>query len=274
MNPYKQAEMQSESANYRWAPLAEGVLAALAAGLLGWAAALALGLWGDRLAAKLSPWQPFALMMPALDGVSNTAVSVPGTMKLVGVAGDRAYFLATSGSGSRVIALREGERTPAGDLLHRIERDGVVMVTGSGESHWPVLPARPAQRSAGANGTVAGVASGALAANCRLSASDKAAAVFIDPAVVTALAAERATFARIFEPTGAGVRARGTGGTTAMFSIVDGDVLSRADGTPLRSSDGIVSEVLGRLARGASVVVEGERKGAPRRWVFAPKGCA
>ena len=71
-----------------------------------------------------------------------------------------------------------------------------------------------------------------------------------------------------------GIRAKGTGGTTAMFAIADGDVLMRADGNLIRSSDAIVSELLARLAVGASVVVDGESKGAPRRWVYAPAACA
>lgn len=269
--------MQTGSANYRWALLAERALAVLSAGLLGWAAALLLGLWGDRLAARLTPWQPFALTAPTLDetpGAGSGLAPIAGAVKLVGVAGDRAYFVAASGATQRVLALREGERTPAGDVLRRIERDGVVMATGSGESRWPVLPAPavPAARKASAaGGTGAGAA---VTAPCRLSASDRAAAVFLDPAVVRALAAERATFNRMFESSPAGLRARGTGGTTAMFAIADGDVLTRVDGAPLRSSDAIVSEVLGRLANGASVVVDGERNGMPRRWVFAPKGCS
>ena len=59
-----------------------------------------------------------------------------------------------------------------------------------------------------------------------------------------------------------------------MFAIADGDVLMRADGNLIRSSDAIVSELLARLAVGASVVVDGESKGAPRRWVYAPAACA
>lgn len=95
--------------------------------------------------------------------------------------------------------------------------------------------------------------------------------------MVKALATERATFARMFDPlpgAGAGIRARGTGGTTAMFAIEEGDVLLRADGAPLGSSDAITREILARVERGGSVVVEGERKGAPRRWVYAPASCA
>ena len=71
-----------------------------------------------------------------------------------------------------------------------------------------------------------------------------------------------------------GVRAKGTGGTTAMFAILDGDVLLRADGVPIKSSDAIITEVLARVERGNSVVVEGERNGSPRRWVYAPTACA
>ena len=58
------------------------------------------------------------------------------------------------------------------------------------------------------------------------------------------------------------------------FAIPDGDVLLRADGVPIKSSDAIISDVLARVERGNSVVVEGERSGAPRRWVYAPAGCA
>ena len=58
-----------------------------------------------------------------------------------------------------------------------------------------------------------------------------------------------------------------------MFAILDGDVLLRADGVPIKSSDAIISDVLARVERGSSVVVEGERNGTPRRWVYAPAGC-
>ena len=58
------------------------------------------------------------------------------------------------------------------------------------------------------------------------------------------------------------------------FAIPDGDVLLRADGVPIKSSDAIISDVLARVERGSSVVVEGERNGSPRRWVYAPAACA
>jgi hypothetical protein len=118
------------------------------------------------------------------------------------------------------------------------------------------------------------VAAGALA--CRLSGADRVSAIFLQPGMVKALASERSTFARMFDalPAPGGIRAKATGGTTAMFAIVDGDVLLRADGVIIKSSDAIISEILGRVERGNSVVVEGERNGSPRRWVYAPSSCA
>jgi len=59
-----------------------------------------------------------------------------------------------------------------------------------------------------------------------------------------------------------------------MFATFDGDVLMRADCNPIRCSEAIVCELLARLSAGDSVVVEGESKGAPRRWVYAPAPCA
>ena len=248
--------------------------AVTAAGLFGWAIALALGLWGDAHIAKLPPWKPFALQALSLGSAVAASPVAVGSARLVGVAGSRAYFMTGTGASARSLSLAAGDALPSGEKIVRVERDAVVVVAAGQESRVTVFGVRaePAKKAPLL------AAGGTPAPNCRLTGADRSAAIFIEPNMAKALTAERATFARMFDPqpgaggTG-GIRAEGTGGTTAMFAILDGDVLLRADGVPIKSSDAIISDVLARVERGSSVVVEGERNGAPRRWVYAPAGC-
>ena len=252
------------------------MLAALAAaGLLGWAIALALGVWGDAQMAKLAPWRPFALQEVSLGSAAQAAVApaAAGTAKLVGVAGSHAYFMTGNAGASRSLSLAVGDALPSGEKIVRIERDAVVVTAAGQESRLTVFGIRAQSTKI----APAATPSSALAANCRLTGADRASAIFIETNMARALTAERATFARMFAPdggSGGGIRAKGTGGTTAMFAILDGDLLLKADGVPIKSSDAIISDVLARVERGNSVVVEGERNGTPRRWVYAPAGCA
>jgi hypothetical protein len=270
--PVKRREVkQTATVNYRLEQVATALAAALAAGLSGWALALALGLWGDAASTKLPPWKPFALRVTDFDGaVAASAPVASGNARLAGVAGDRAYFMvggAAGGPGARSLSLAAGDSLPSGERIVRVERDAVVVASAGAESRLTVFGVRA---DAQKNLTAPLVA-------CRLSSAERASAIFLEPAMVKALQAERATFARMFDPLpgpGAGIRARGTGGTTAMFAIEDGDVLLRADGAPLRSSEAITGEILARVERGGSVLVEGERRGTPRRWIYAPAGCA
>ena len=260
---------QEITLNYRLEQVATALAATVAAGLFGWACALAVGLWGDTLTAKLPAWRPFALQVPSLDGTSPAAqAAVVGAMKLAGVAGDRAYFVGGNSAATRGLSLAVGESLPSGEKIVRIDRDAVVLASGGAETRVTVLTPR-------VDPTKKVVLPTALA--CRLTGGDRASGIFMADSMVKALMAEKATFARMFEPlpgASGGIRAKGTGGTTAMFAIADGDALMRVDGNLIRSSDAIVSEILARLERGASVVVEGESKGAPRRWVYAPAACA
>lgn len=260
---------QGLTSNYRLEQVATLLTATVSAGLFGWAGALLLGLWGDSQTAKLPAWRPFALPAPSLEGGGITAPAVTvGAMKLAGVAGDRAYFVGVNSAATRGLSLGVGESLPSGEKVVRIDRDAVVLASGAVETRVTVLVPRvdPTKKVALP-----------VTALCRLTGGDRAIAIFMADSMVKALLSEKATFARMFEPlpgsTG-GIRAKGTGGTTAMFAIADGDVLMRADGNLIRSSDAIVSELLARLSGGASVVVEGESKGAPRRWVYAPAACA
>ncbi len=261
--------------NYRLEPAATALAAVTAAGLLGWAIALAMGVWGDAQIAKLPPWRPFALQELSLGGAVAAAPVLVGTARLVGVAGNRAYFMTGSGAALRSLSLAAGDALPSGETLVRVERDAIVISAAGQESRVTVFGVRaePAKKAPV-------VVAGALPSpNCRLTGADRSAAIFMEPNMVRALTAERATFARMFDPQSGvggagGIRAKGTGGTTAMFAILDGDVLLRADGVPIKSSDAIISEVLARVERGNSVVVEGERSGSPRRWVYAPTACA
>jgi hypothetical protein len=252
--------------NYRWEAVATPVLAGLAAALFGWALALMLGVWADSKTSLLTPWSPFVLSPPNVGAAPVGANVAVGNSKLVGVAGERAYFVNGVGAAARTLSLQVGDALPTGEKVRRIERDGVTMTGASGDVRLSVLPPRAVAPAKAVAGVIA----------CRLSATERASAIFIEPSVVKALGAEKATFARMFDVLpgpGGGIRAKGTGGTTAMFAIEDGDVWTRVDGAALRSSDAIVTDVLARVGQGASVVVEGERKGAPRRWVYAPVGC-
>ena len=257
------------SLNYRLEQLATALAATVAAGLFGWAGALAVGLWGDAQTAKLPAWRPFALQAPTLDGAAPAARALAvGALKLAGVAGDRAYFVGVNSAATRGLSLAVGDSLPSGEKIVRVDRDAVVLASGGAENRVTVLVPRvdPAKKVALP-----------MAVTCRLTGGDRASAIFMADSMVKALMSEKTAFARMFEPlpgASGGIRAKGTGGTTAMFAIADGDVLMRADGHLIRSSDAIVSELLARLSSGASVVVEGESKGAPRRWVYAPAGCA
>ena len=260
---------QGITSNYRLEQVATALAATVSAALFGWACALLVGLWGDAQTAKLPAWRPFALQAPRLEGSGPaTQVTTVGAMKLAGVAGDRAYFVGINSAATRGLSLTVGDSLPSGEKILRVDRDAVVLASGGTETRVTVFVPRvdPTKK----------VPLPVVAA-CRLSGGDRANAIFMADSMVKALMSEKATFARMFEPlTGAagGIRAKGTGGTTAMFAIADGDVLMRADGNLIRSSDAIVSELLARLATGASVVVEGESKGAPRRWVYAPAACS
>lgn len=268
--PVKRREVkQIATLNYRLEQVGTALAAFAAAALTGWAIALALGLWGDASMAKLPPWKPFALTVPSFDGATASSAPVAsGAARLAGVAGDRAYFMTGTGPGARSLSLGAGDSLPSGDKIVRVERDGVVIASAGAETRLSVFGVRADPQKKGQMATTVA---------CRLSGSDRASAIFLEVGMVKALAAERTTFIRMFEPlagASAGIRARGTGGTTAMFAIEEGDVLLRADGAPLKSADAITGEILARVQRGSSVVVEGERKGAPKRWVFAPAGCA
>lgn len=257
----------SATFNYRLERAAKMLAAACAAALAGWALALLIAQWADGRAQRLPAWTPFALSPLNVTNAPAAAPAANGPARLVGVAGRQAYF-SVGGTGAttaqRSIAIAEGEPLPSGERLLRVERDAVVLSAAGHETRVELRPAK-----------TAGPVKGTPPAHCRLAAADKAAAIFLDAAVVKALTAERATFGRMFEPAGAvgGIRARGTGGTTAMFAVQDGDVLLRADGAPLRTGEAIVTEVLSRIEAGGSVLVEGTRGGAPRRWVYAAKGC-
>jgi hypothetical protein len=246
----------------------------LAAALIGWAIAIALGIWGDRALAKQAPWRPFAIDVvtsPRIAATTNAPSAQPtGALQLFGIADERAYFK----SGAKSLSVAEGDTLPSGEKVRRITRDTVVLLAASGETTIALFKPQ-AVKGAVAAANPAAVATNA-AQGCRLNAADRAAATWIEPSVATALAGESKAFARMFnviDPVRGGLRAQATGGTTAMFAIADGDVLLRADGQALRAGEAIATEIIGKVQRGDAVVVEGERAGAARRWVFAPVSC-
>jgi hypothetical protein len=244
--------------------------------LAGWAAALAIGIFAQRSSDQLTPWTPPPIAreltprQAAAPAANQTASGAP--WQFLGIAEDRVYVR----SGNKPMSFAAGETLPNGDLLRSVERDAIVVVSGGKESRVTLykLPAETAKTAA--TSSVSNAAPSVAVTACRLSAQDRANATWIEPAVAAALAVETKTLARIFVPlvgAGEGVRAQATGGTTAMFGIQDGDTLLRADGKGLTSGLSVASDVIARLQRGESVVVEGERAGAARRWVFAPTSC-
>jgi type II secretory pathway component PulC len=278
--------MVRESINYRLQALARGTerwgapLAWLvAAALTGWAIALLLGVLGDREASKLPAWKPAPLAMdlkprqPAATATPTTANNAP--WQLVGIADDRVYVR----SNNKPASFAEGETLPNGDVIKKIERDAIVVSSGGKETRVALYKTPAIDAAKTASGAAASNAAAGAVASCRLSAQDRANATFIESAVAAALTKETATFNRIFVPIvaaaegGGGVRASGTGGTTSAFGIQDGDALLRAEGRTITSGQFVLSEIIGRVQRGDAVVVEGERSGAPRRWVFAPSSC-
>lgn len=268
----------SATFNYRLQKTALFFAWALAAALIGWLLALVAAVWGERYRTRLAPWVPFSLGAVRSDAAPASQPASGGAARLVGLAGPQALFsVQGSGSAARSLALRAGDSLPSGERLLRVERDAVVLLGNGVETRVELRPAKAANAANAANAAAATTASAAQSlAACRLAAADRAVAIFVEPAVAKALTAERATLSRIFEPLAGsgGIRARGTGGTTAMFAILDGDVLVSADGNPMRSGDAIVTDVLARIEAGGSVVVEGSRSGAPRRWVYAARRCA
>jgi hypothetical protein len=272
---------RAQASEARLSRVATLMLWLIGAALLGWAIALALGIVGDRYARQLPPPKLAALEAPPARAAARPSTDASSrsnaTWQFVGIADDRVYVR----SGNQPMSFAAGERLPNGDLLRRIEKDAIVIASGDTESRITLfkLPAGEAAK----NLTPANAA--AATVSCRLNAQDRASATWIEPAIASALVREQSTFARIFPPilgageggivggTPGGVRATGTGGTTAMFGIQDGDTLLRADGKSLTSGLAVINEVIARVQRGDSVVVEGERAGAPKRWVFAPTSC-
>jgi hypothetical protein len=270
--------MRGQALNYRahsarsFETLAAALLWIVAAALAGWAVAIALGMWGDHALAKQAPWKPFvvdAVTTPKVAKALPTSAAQPSAaLQLFGIADDRAYFK----SGATILSVAEGDALPNGAKVKEITRDRVAITAASGSETTIALFKLPAVASA-AKGAAALIAGDA---GCRLSAADRAMATWIEPGVASALSGEGKAFARMFnviDPVRGGLRAQATGGTTAMFAIVDGDVLLRADGQALKSGEAIAADIIARLQRGNAVVVDGERSGAPRRWVFAPAKC-
>lgn len=271
---YKAAN--SAKMSERWgAPLAWLVVAAL----FGWAVALVLGVFGDRQAAKLPAWTPppLAMELKPQQSAPSAAPSAGGSApwQLVGIADDRVYVR----SDGKPASFAEGDTLPNGDVIKKIERDALIVSSKGRDARIALYKTLNDARSAQGGPAAASNATTAGAASCRLSGQDRAIATFIESAVAAALMKEAAAFNRIFSPivavseSGGGVRAAGTGGTTAAFGIQDGDALFKAEGRAITSGQSVLNEVMARIQRGEAVVVEGERNGAPRRWVFAPTSC-
>jgi hypothetical protein len=271
--------MRGQALNYkalglaRWERFMVPLVWLIAAALIGWAVAIGLGIWGDHALSKQAPLQLFAIdrsAAPSAVEARAAAVPVGGALAFFGVADERAYFK----SGAQIVSAAEGETLPGGETVKRITKDSVTLLSTSGETTLKLFKPLVA-KDASAVGAVNANAS-AASQGCRLSAADRAAATWINPSVAAALVGEAKTFARMFvvvDRERGGLRAQATGGTTAMFAIADGDVLLRADGQPLKTGEAVATEVLAKLQRGDAVVVEGERGGSARRWVFAPSKC-
>jgi hypothetical protein len=251
----------------------------VAAALVGWAIALLMGMWSQTALSKQRPWQPFAIddsTAPRSAVATSTAPAASGALTFVGVADERAYLK----SGARTLSVAEGDTMPGGEKVKRITRDAMVLTTAAGAESTLSLYKAYVPKAVGAPKVAASGVSAApvmdIQQACRLSAADRSVATWIEPAVANALAGEAKAFARMFivvDATRGGLRAQATGGTTAMFAIADGDVLLRVDGQPLRSGEAVATDIIAKVQRGEAVVVEGERGGVARRWVFAPAKC-
>jgi hypothetical protein len=280
--------MVQTTRNYKAAPsqqlfgrLAVPLVWLVAAGLIGWSLALVFAWYGDRENAKLPAWTlpPISIdMKPRQSAPSTTPNNVSSApWQIVGIADDRVYVR----SEGRPASFAEGDTLPNGDVVKRIERDAVVVTSNGSEKRVTLYKEvkETKEASNGANKTaLANRSPSQGGAACRLSTQDRANATFIEPAVAAALMKETTAFNRIFSPLVAvggdgGVRATGTGGITAAFGIQDGDNLFRAEGRAITSGQSVLNEVMARIQRGEPVVVDGERNGAPRRWVFAPTSC-
>lgn len=236
------------------------------AALLGLAASRVLDAWGSHaLAADGPPRLPEPAVLVAATPSAPGATRATENARLMGIVNDRAWFR----SGTAILSVSEGDSLPGGTAVVRVERDAVRTAAGDEIALYANSPSSAAGR--GVPGQRA--SSGGAAPACALSERDRAQAVFMEPQVAAALAAERAVFTRIFAAEPAGVRARSTGGVTATFGVADGDLLVRADGVPLKDAGAVLSAVIDKVASGGAVVIEGERGGTPRRWVVAAARC-
>ncbi|MFN3630123.1 MAG: hypothetical protein ACK4XK_08740 [Casimicrobiaceae bacterium] len=251
------------NSNSPW--IAVGTTVVVAA-LLALAVSRLLDAWGSHiLAARSEPGLPEPVVLVAAAAPAPGMTRTTENVRLMGIVNDRAWFR----SGTAIVSVMQGDQLPGGTRVARVERDRVRTATGEEIA----LFAHAASAAAGRAVPGPRASMGAAAPACVLSERDRAQAVFIEPHVAAALAGERAVFGRIFAPESSGVRARSTGGVTSTFGVADGDLLVRADGVPLKDAGAVLSAVIGKVAAGGAVVIEGERGGQPRRWVVASARC-
>jgi len=234
------------------------------AGLVGIAIVQTFAAWGEHRLRHRAMWRPPPVLAWVEEASSPAAPSTPSFegARLMGIVDGRAYFRVQAG----VMSAKGGDRLPGGGVIESVGRDTVRTASGERLSLFPNADAAktPPAKSDGSR---------AEDSACVLSSTDQREAVYIDDAVARALLSEAGAIERIFVADARGVRAQSTGGMASMFAIADGDLLLRADGVALRDARGVTTAVIGRVARGGAVVVDGERAGQVRRWVVASARC-
>ena len=177
----------------------------------------------------------------------------------------------------RILWLRAGDELDPGVKLAAIEADGVRLSANGRDVRMALRVDKPAVRS----GTVAGApvvaASGVAVARpgdpCKLAPEQRSRAYVLRPEIVDSVMRERSSWADLFKASATGLVVHNSGGTGAMLGLYSNDVLSKADGAQLSSTDDMLRLVLQPLARSDSVVVTGSRAGQPREWIYAGMSC-
>ena len=201
----------------------------------------------------------------------------------------------------RILWLRAGDELDPGVKLVAIEAGGVRLSANGRDVRLALRAEKPAARGAGGApglGVPAGAAAvGAAAAGaaavggaagaavvgstavsrpgdpCKLAPDQRSRAYVLRPEIVDSVMRERSSWADLFKAGATGLVVNSPGGTGAMLGLYSNDVLSKADGAQLTSTDDMLRLVLQPLARNDSVIVTGSRAGQPREWIYAGMSC-
>ena len=177
----------------------------------------------------------------------------------------------------RILWLRPGDELDPGVKLAAIESDGVRLSANGRDVRMPLRIEKAAVTNAPVAGAPTAAATGAAAARpgdpCKLAPEQRSRAYVLRPEIVDSVMRERSGWADLFKASATGLVVHNPGGTGAMLGLYSSDVLSKADGAQLSSSDDVLRLVLQPLARNDSVIVTGSRAGQPREWIYAGMSC-